>query len=457
MNASMAGVRDGIGRSGDSRILRAALAVSAGAVVVKLIATGKEFTLAGAYGRSDAMDAFLMASMIPALIINVTAESMNQALAPTLIRVRMQGGMNCAQDLLSNALLRVVLLMAGVAAVIALLIPLTMPMVASHFGAEKLELTIQLSYFLLPVVVITGIASNCTVVLNTVESFAWPTLAQALVPLTLIVSALLFSRRMGIWALVYGSVAGATLHLTAVGWMMRRHGYRLTLQWTAGNAEATREVTRQYWRLFASSAVASGGIVVDQSMAAMLAAGSVAALAYANRFVSVVLTFSAGAIAAAVTPYLSRMVAERDWSGCRESMRRWVRGCVLAAVPVTVGLIAGGRGLVRLAYQHGAFGPQDGAVVTSVFLMYSLQIPFFVPSRVYYRLLIAMQRTDLVLYCGLINLGLDIVLNLVFMRWFGVAGIALATSVWTVTTFLFLRHYARRLLRHNCDGEERVA
>ena len=57
-----------------------------------------------------------------------------------------------------------------------------------------------------------------------------------------------------------------------------------------------------------------------------------------------------------------------------------------------------------------------------------------------------MRRTDLILYCGIINLALDIVLNLVLMRWFGVAGIALATSLWMATTYLFLWYWSSRLL-----------
>ena len=57
-----------------------------------------------------------------------------------------------------------------------------------------------------------------------------------------------------------------------------------------------------------------------------------------------------------------------------------------------------------------------------------------------------MRRTDLILYCGVLNLALDIVFNLVLMRWYGVAGIALATSLWTVGTFLFLWYWASRLL-----------
>jgi putative peptidoglycan lipid II flippase len=69
-----------------------------------------------------------------------------------------------------------------------------------------------------------------------------------------------------------------------------------------------------------------------------------------------------------------------------------------------------------------------------------------VVSRVFYRFLIAMLRTDLVFYCGAINLALDVMLNLLLMRWYGVAGIALATSLWTVSTFFFFGYWTRRLL-----------
>jgi putative peptidoglycan lipid II flippase len=67
--------------------------------------------------------------------------------------------------------------------------------------------------------------------------------------------------------------------------------------------------------------------------------------------------------------------------------------------------------------------------------------------------MIAMRRTDLALYCGMLNLILDIVLNLVLMRRMGVAGIALATSLWTVSTFFFLWYWTRRLLVEAGPGE----
>ncbi|HEY2417141.1 MAG TPA: lipid II flippase MurJ, partial [Steroidobacteraceae bacterium] len=414
-------------------IFRAAAAVFLAGAVVKIAATGKEFVVAGIYGRSDAMDAFLAAFLIPNLLVNLIAESMNQALIPTLIRVKLHEGQARAQQLLSSSMLWMCALLTAASLAMAALAHAIFPLIASGFAADKLHLSIRLFYALLPVVLLTGIAANCTAVLNTLHRFALPALAQLVMPLSIVAGALLLHTRCGIWALVYATVFGALMHAACVAWLMHARGYRFQLRWF-GNDHATREVARQYVPVLLSSVVASGGLLVDQAMAAMLPPGSVAALVFANRFVSVVVMLMAGAVSSAMTPYLSRMVAERDWPGCRRTLRTWSRALAAVSLPLAAFLILCAQPLVRVTLQHGAFGPKDTAVVTSVLAMYAIQIPFYVVSRVFYRFIVAMRRTDLILYCGVLNLALDVVLNLLLMRWMGVAGIALATSLWTVST-----------------------
>lgn len=433
------------GGSVNRRIFRAAASVTLAGIAVKVVATFKEIAVAGAYGRSDAMDAFLAAALIPSLLVNLISESMNQALVPTLVRVRELEGHDRAQELLSSSMLWMCVLLGGASGLMALSARGFFPLIASHFPAAKLELSIRLFYGLLPVVVITGIAVNCTAILSTFERFAWPALAVVVNPLAILLGALLLSGRLGIWAMVYSSLAGALVQALLVAGMMDAHGYRFRLRWH-GMTEATREVAHQYGPVLLSGVVASGGLLVDQSMAAMLPAGSVSALVYANRFVSVIVTLLAGAVSTAVTPYFSQMIAKGEWAGCRHTLRTWVRITALVSAPMAAALIVGAHLLIRLTFQHGEFGPQDTAVVTPVLAMYAIQIPFYVSSRVYYRFLVGMRRTDLILYCGILNLGLDVVLNLVLMRWYGVAGIALATSLWTVSTFLFLWYWTWRLI-----------
>jgi putative peptidoglycan lipid II flippase len=398
------------------------------------------------------MDAFLAAFLIPNLLINLIAESMNQALVPTLIKVRMRDGWERAQELLSSSMPWLCGLLTGTAVLMALLARTFFPLIGWGFPAVKLDLTVRLFYGLLPVVLLSGIAATCTAVLNTFERFAMPALAALVMPVSVVAAGMLFHGTLGIWALVWGTLLGALVHAGLTGWMMEACGYRFRVGWKGKN-EATREVTRQYGPVLLSSVVASGGLLVDQAMAAMLPAGSVSALVFANRFVSVAVTLMAGAVSSAVVPYFSSMIANGEWEGCRRSLRRWSRILAAVSVPIAGVLIAGAQPLVRLTLQHGAFGTKDTAVVASVLAMYAIQIPFFIVSRVFYRFVVAMRRTDLVLWCGIVNLVLDVVLNVVLMRWLGVAGIALATSLWTVSTLGFLWYWAYRLLRQAAGGE----
>lgn len=429
----------------NKRIFRAAGAVTAAGIAVKLIATCKEFVVAGVYGRTDAMDAFLVALLIPGLLVNLVSESMNQALIPTLVRVRAIAGHESAQRLLSNAMLWSCVALGGVSLAMALGARAFFPLIASNFTSAKLQLALNVFYVLLPSVLLTGIASNCTAVLNTLDHFMISAIAPIVTPALIIIFALVLGARTGVWAMVIATLGGALVQAIWMAWLMNASGYQFRLRWFGMNEE-TRDVAHQYTRILLSSVVACSGLLVDQSMAAALPAGSVSALTYANRFVSVTLTLMGGAIASASTPVFSELVASGAWKECRRVVHSWLRITAFISAPIALALMLVAPWLIRVAFQHGAFGAQDTAAVTPVLIMYAIQIPFFVCSRVFYRCLLAMQRSDVILLCGIVNLALDVVLNLVLMHAMGVAGIALATSLWTISTFAFLWWWTRKLL-----------
>jgi putative peptidoglycan lipid II flippase len=431
--------------SAGQRVLRAAVSVTAAGVVVKLAGLFKEIVVASVYGRSDAMDAFLAAFLIPGLLINLIAESMNQALIPTLIRVRLEQGHARAQQLLSSSMLATLEMLIGVSLAMAALARLFFPLIGSNFSHLKLDLAIHLFYALLPCVVLGGIASNCTAVLNTLGRFTWPALTPLILSASVVVSTLTLRNSLGIWPLAIAMVAGGALQAGALATGMHASDYAFRLRWHVGD-EASREVARQFGPVLLSSVVASGGLLVDQAMAAMLPAGSVSALVFAGRFVSVALTLLAGSLATAVAPYFSELAAHRDWPACRAALRVWSIRAAAVSAPVALALIFGAHSLVRITLQHGAFNARDTRVVAPTLAMYAVQIPFFVVSRVFYRFVVAMRRTDLIFYCGAINLALDVALNLVLMRFMGVAGIALSTSLWSVSTCLLFWYWSRRLL-----------
>ena len=435
-------------RGTNRRILQAAGAVAISSIVVKAAAMVKEQVVAARFGRSDEMDAFLIAFLIPGLLVNLFSESMNQALIPTFVRVRSQQGRIKAQSLLSSSMLATCLLLGAASLTMAATARILLPRMLIHFSSDKINLTNSLFYGLVPIILLGGVNSNCSAILNTFERFAWPALAQMVIPVAVILTACWTSARFGVWSLVYGNLAGSAVLAVLMISMLHAHGYRFDLRWS-GFDHDIRDVARQYGAVMLSGLVASGGLLVDQGMAATLPPGSVATLTYANRIVGVVLTLMAGAVATAITPYLAEMVANREWTRCRHTVNTWLGLTAIVSMPLAVFLMLESHWLVQIVFQHGSFGSQDTASVSRVQTMYAFQLPFFVVSRVFYRYLLALQKANLILACGVINLILDIILNILCMRWLGVAGIALATSLWSVSTFFFLGYWTYKLLHRS--------
>ena len=78
--------------------------------------------------------------------------------------------------------------------------------------------------------------------------------------------------------------------------------------------------------------------------------------------------------------------------------------------------------------------------------MYAIQIPFYASTILLVRLVSALKRNDVLLKLSSINLALDVVLNLILMRFLGVAGIALSTSLFYIASFLYLSYWVLKLV-----------
>src|SRR5438309_2052342 len=88
--------------SANQKIFRAMVVVGACSVVAKLAGTAKELAVAGWFGRSDVLDAFLIAFLVPSFVVGIVAGSLNGALIPVLVDVRQKRGKEAAQRLFSS-------------------------------------------------------------------------------------------------------------------------------------------------------------------------------------------------------------------------------------------------------------------------------------------------------------------------------------------------------------------
>jgi putative peptidoglycan lipid II flippase len=424
-------------RSTNHQIFAAMITIGALTCGVKAVAMMKESVVAHQFGVSDYLDAFLIAYVLPSFAISVISGSFNSALIPTYIQVRERDGSQAAQRLLSSTTLWSLTLLAVVTVMLGLSSSLFLSWLGAGFQPAKLELTRSLFLLLLPILPLAGIASICAAILNANQQFALAATVPIITPVSVIVGAYAFGSVWGTHAIAGAILFAACLESALLIFGLRRLGISIIPRWHGMNP-AIKAVLKQYAPMIAAGFIINGAVLVDQSMAARLGPGSVSVLNYGNRIATVVLGIGTMALTTAVLPQFSRMVAQKDWQGLRHTLKTYTRLILLITIPVAIILIALSRPLISLMFERGAFSASDVTAVASVQRLYLLQLPFYALSILFVRLISAMKANHILLWGTVITFVLNITLDYVLMKWLGVPGIALATSLVYMVTLAYL-------------------
>lgn len=430
----------------NNRIFGAAVVVAMGTTLVKLLAIAKELVVASRFGTTQELDTYLIALTIPSFLLNIIAGSFNSALIPTYIKVREQKGIKAAHQLLAGATIWSVGLLTVGTLIMLAGAPVYLPKLIAGFSPEKLALTYRLLWAISPMLILTGIGTVWSAVLNAGERFALAALVQMVTP-TVTVIFLFASPAWGVFDLVAGMVGGQLIEMTIVGTVLTRQGFSLRPKWYGFNADL-REVANQYLPAIVGTFLMCSTGLVDRSMAAMLPSGSVAALDYGSRIVTLPIIIASTALSTAVMPYFSKMVASNDWHSIRNSLKHYLMLIVAGSVPLTGFIIVFSEPIVRIMLQRGSFTAADTLVVAQIQSCFAIQVPFYIGCMLVVRLISAMRKNYILMIGSAFNLTINIGLNYVFMKWLGVAGIALSTSFVYVFSFFFLLAFVLRNLEN---------
>jgi putative peptidoglycan lipid II flippase len=430
------------------KIFRAALIVGTLTLIARAGTILKEMIVAFAFGRGDALDAFLIAFLLPAFVVTLVSGTVASALIPVFIEVDQKQGRDAAERLLSSVCLISAATLAASAILLGVLAPWYLPYLAHGFSPEKLRLTAALLYILLPWIVLSGIAQIVTYILNAGERFALPALVPLTTPLLVIIFVMAAGQSRTAFTLAVGSSIGSVIEMGLLLAMLKAHGTRLRWRWFGFNKDL-RIVLKQTGPLLAGGLLMASAPMIGQSLAAMLPSGSVSALAYANRLVGGITGLGTVALSTATLPYFSRMAAENDWASCWHTLKRYSALLLATAVPFTLAFIALSRPLVSALYQRGAFTAADADLVAHLQSLLAIQIPFLMMCALLVRFVSAIRRNDLLMYGSALNLMANVVLNFMLMKIWGLMGIALSTSLMQILSFFFFATCTLWLLGRN--------
>lgn len=403
----------------------------------------RDLVIAYRFGIGDVVDAFFMALLLPGIAVQVIAVSLATAAVPQLIRLQNRDEA-AAAALAANIGVVVVACSLLATAGLALLSGPIVELLSAGFSPEKAALTRWLFVLLLPSIILQGWSTFVGGLINARRRFGIVAAAPAFRPLMMIAALMLPTDDPTI--LVAGLLGGLLLEAVLVSTLAVQLGLPVLPRWH-GLDTGTRVVLKEFGPAGASTLIMALAQFATLYLASLLPAGSVAALSYGNKVVSLVIGLCALPISTAVLPHFSLLASQEEWLQLRAVACRITAVLLACTVPLALACAAFSGPIVSLLFERGAFTESDTAYVAQIQAFLVLQLPFYLTGILWVRVLTALQRNFLLALVAVVNAGTSIIASLILMRSHGAAGIALGVSLGHVVAPSFAGFLALSLLR----------
>ncbi|HXR64851.1 MAG TPA: O-antigen ligase family protein [Ktedonobacteraceae bacterium] len=434
-------------RGSNRHLVRALLSLASAALLLRVGGMLNQVVVSASFGAGATMDAYFASAAFPLLLVQLFSSAMEAAVIPVYSRLRMHSNREVASRLLST-LVNCLVLSAVI--LVLILIALRQPLVsfsAPGLDEPRLQQAIMLApllYLAIPLSLVIGLL-EC--ILNAEGQFGWPAYAGLLVPLTTAFLTLVGGKVWGIAALCIGGFCGTALQLIVVGIRAKQAHLRYHLIIDVHSPDL-QLILYAAWPVLSGALITQASPLIDQIFASTLAAGSISALNYALKPVSIFIGVVFVSVGRALFPHLARQadLGDPGYLTFKGTLRLYLWGVGLCTLFFSLSLLVLGRPLIALLFQHGAFS-STGTRVTAIIL--SGFAPGLMPMAIGFllsRAFNALGETRVPMYMALVNVGANALFDALFAHFWQGLGIALATSaVSLITSSLLLIFLHRRI------------
>lgn len=427
----------------NQRIFHAFLRMSSALLLIRIIGMVNQIVVTAHFGAGADMDAYFVASAFPTLVASLLGGALEAAVVPAFARERARKTPEQVSRFFSTMLN---LLIVSTVIITILLIIFRRQMIfvsAPGLDPQRMGLAVWLAPVVFPTFLLLIGVNFIDDILNAEGEFGWPAYAGIAVPLTTVVFVLASGGKNGVVILAIGAVAGLLIQLGVVIYRLRGAGLHYQPIMDVRSPELMM-VFIAAWPALCSAVIGGASPFVDQIFASGLSAGSISALSYALKLISVPTGVVFAAIGRAALPYLSRQAAASDFVAFKATLRLylWVAGGITTLIALF--MLVAAHPIVEILFQRGAFTADytDNTAVTLQGFVIGL-VPMalaFVTARAWS----AMRNTRVPMYAAIISVFANALFDFIFAHLWQSFGIALATSLVYICSTTFLIGALRR-------------
>ena len=359
------------------RIIRSTGVVGAFTSLSRLLGLARDVLMAGFFGTSLVMSAFVVAFTIPNLFRRLFGEgALSSAFVPVLVETREKEGDEAAWALVN----RVFVLLAAILTLITLAVILFAA--TASVASPKTAAVLELLQIMMPYMIFICLAAVS----------------------------------MGIlWAILL-----AGFLQWAVQWpMLHKLGWRGLGPISGGSNEATKQKVKQILCLMGPAALGMAvlqlNVVIDRLLAMWVSKEAPAALFFSERLIYFPLGIIATALGTVLLPVFSGHAARNDHEEIRKGVTDGLRHLLFIMTPAAIGLLVLATPVVQMIFEWKEFSA-DSTWMTAIALQaYAPGLVIFSLAKIFVPAFYGMQDTKTPVKIGIIAVALNLTLNIIFI------------------------------------------
>lgn len=419
------------------QVARTVTVLTALSLVAKAAAFLRESVVAALFGASAYADAFLIANAVPVVVSGAIATGITAATLP-----RIAGLLSLGRDeeatALQNQAMSLTLTTSVVLAVLGYLFADRIgSSLAPGFTGEQLTLTVHLLRTLSVGIALQALSLVMSGILNARKSFVVPAVAPLVSSVVLVFVTMALSNRLGIMAMVVGTLMAQGLNILIQVPYMKGRFPRLR-ELFGGMQTFTLAIPASLQHLFQHLT-----ILTDRWFASGLPVGSAAALDFAFKTLQVPVGILGLSYVTAVFPMMSEQATRRDWAGFSLTLQRGLRWLTLVAGPCTVGAWLLREPIVRFLFQRGAFDSTATLMTSEALASYGIGTVAFLVVLLLNRAFYAIQNTWVPMAGSVISIIIHFILSFILVEFLGHSGLAVALALANIFVVFILLVFLR--------------
>lgn len=426
-------------------ILQATVLLTVIAFLSRILGFFREVVIANVFGAKAITDAYLVAQVLPLTLAGLVGGALTTVFIPVFLEEKERDGEERAWYA-ADTVLSVSFVYLIVAIVISYL--LTEPflkLIAPGFPDDRLKLAIIMTRLLLPSLLFHGILGILTGLSQSYKQFLIPGIGGFLHNLCIILSIITLGKTLPPFSLALGNVLGVFLQFFLVFFYLKR---RLPyIKWHMDFSHpAVKKTFYLMIPILLGTSVGYLNTIIDRIFASGLPEGSISALNFSARVKDLPVSLFASSLSTAMYPTTSELVVEGRNDRIVDLLNKAIRFTWIIVIPASIGLMVLDKEIIRLLFERGAFDSRATTLTAGALRFYSLGLFAFSAGPLVARTFYSFQDTVTPVIVSFLAIGMNICLNAILVRVMAHLGLALATSISSIFSFILLLFLLRKKL-----------